>query len=114
MPSGESTTSDKAELEHGGMLEERIFGRQCAYGLAEGAALNTLEPWQMAAAVGRDVGNFLMGSVGMTPSQARPGEDESNVEHSAGNVMNRKLEVLAIHPSTILIFEYFSACDSAS
>jgi len=51
------------------VLVDKPFGQRYAYGLAEGAALNPLDPWRMAAAVGRDVGNFLMGSVGWAPSQ---------------------------------------------
>jgi len=77
------------------VLREKPFGQRYAYGLAEGTALNPLEPWRMAAAVGRDVGQYLMGSVGLAPSQARPETDDNtdNCEHSACNIMNGKLKV---------------------
>ncbi len=94
---GPEATPSNARMDHASVLEDQPFGQRYAYGFAEGAALNPLEPWRMAAAVGRDVGQFLMGSVGLAPSQARPEADEEKMEHSACNIMNGKLKVSFFH-----------------
>jgi hypothetical protein len=85
-------------------MNDKPFGQRYAYGLAEGAALNSLQPWSMAAAVGRDVGQFLLGSVGWAPSQARPEANENNCEHSACNIMNGKLKVNPRKPGGVFRF----------
>ena len=76
-----------------GVLDDAGFGQRYAYGMAEGAALNPLEPWKVAAAVGRDMGQFLLGSVGWKPAQANIEDDDSHFQHSACKYMNAKLKV---------------------
>lgn len=75
------------------VLDDASFGQRYAYGMAEGAALNPLEPWKVAAAVGRDMGQFLLGSVGWKPAQAHIEDDDSRFQHSACKHMNARLKV---------------------
>lgn len=79
------------------VLKDDAFGERYAYGMAEGAALNPLEPWRVAAAVGRDMGQFLLGSVGWKPAQANIENDDSHFQHSACKIMNAKLKVSDCH-----------------
>ena len=83
--------SDSAD--HSSILEDSSFSRY-AYGVAQGAALNPAEPWRMAAAVGRDVGQLVLGTMGWKPSAAEPEQqDESTFEHYKCAHLGARLKV---------------------
>lgn len=87
------------------VLSDEGFGQRYAYGAAEGAALTSLEPWKIAAAVVGDMGQFLLGSVGWKPSQAIPENDDSKFLHSSCQYRCAKLKVASpFSPAAITIY----------
>lgn len=71
------------------ILKDEPFGQRYAYGAADGAS----EPWSVAAAVGRDVGQFFLGRMGWKPSSMQPEEDESMCQYETCAILKARLKV---------------------
>ena len=80
-------------------MDNSQFGSRYAYGAVESAAFNATEPWRMPLAVGRDVGQFVLGRMGWKPAGAEPEEDETQLRHETCCIMKARLRVCFASPT---------------